>query len=300
MILGLPTYGMTWPTDGPEPNAPRATGDGLGGGQVTGFYRALTGRLPFGAVWDEVTTDPSARLRWYDPEAHTWWQTYVDTPTTWRPKLLLALREGLAGIGLWALGYEGGLAGYPASIDEVFGRPVVASASVMPAAGVTLDVTVSAETLDVLAPTRWVELSNDGVAWSPPLAPDRVADVPWRLADGPDGEREVLVRSTDAEGRRSIPVAARTVVDRTGPIVTGPALRRVDGGWRISFAQSDITGYRPVRIRDRVGDGAWSEWRFLRTPADAFVAAQEDVPVTVELEAKDPLGNTTLVSGSAG
>jgi hypothetical protein len=159
-------------TDGP-PNAERARGDGLGGGQVTGFYRAFTGLRPFGGVWDEVTTDPSARLRWFDPEAGTWWQTYVDTPATFRPKLLLALREGLAGVGLWALGYEGSLAGYGCG-----GRVLaVVTAAVTPVVGASLDVTVSAETLDVLAPTRWVQLSNDGVTWSPPMAPDAVTSM---------------------------------------------------------------------------------------------------------------------------
>jgi hypothetical protein len=300
VVLGLPTYGMTWPTDGPEPNAERARGGGLGGGQVTGFHRALTRRQPFGAVWDEVPSDPSARVRWYDPVERTWWQTYVDTPATWRPKLLLALEEGLAGVGIWALGYEGGLAGYPDMVGEVFGAPVVASATVDPPVGTSLDVQVSAETLDVFAPTTWVQLSDDGVAWGPPIAAGAVSAVPWRLPEGPDGERVVLVRSRDADGRWSAPFAARTVVDRTGPVVTGPTLTRVDGGWRLSFAQADLTGFAPVRVRHRLGDGDWSAWRRLRTPADAFVAAPDGVAVEVELEAGDPLGNRTLARGATG
>jgi hypothetical protein len=300
VILGLPTYGMTWPTDGPEPNAVRARGGGLGGGEVTGFHRALTRQQPFGAVWDEVATDPSARIRWYDPVARTWWQTYVDTPATWRPKLLLALEEGLAGVGIWALGYEGGLPGYPDTVEEVLGRPVVATAAVEPPVGASLDVRVSVETLDVFAPTTWVQLSNDGATWSPPMPAGSVSDVAWRLPDGSDGERTVLVRSRDAEGRWSAPFAARTVVDRSGPVVTGPSLTHVNGGWRLSFVQDDRTGYRPVRVRDRVGDGEWSEWRRLRTPADAFIAASEGVGVEVELEAIDPLGNRTLARGATG
>jgi hypothetical protein len=208
--------------------------------------------------------------------------------------VLLALEEGLAGIGIWALGYEGGLPGYPDTVQAVFGAPVVASARIDPPVGASLDIRVSAETLDVFAPTSWVQLSNDGQAWGPPMPAGSVTDVAWRLPEGADGERTVLVRSQDADGRWSVPFAARTVVDRTGPAVTGPSLTRVDGGWRLSFAQADRTGYEPVRVRDRVGDGAWTEWRRLRTPADAFVAAPDGVAVEVELEASDPLGNRTL------
>ena len=109
----------------------------------------------------------------------------------------------------------------------------------------------------MLAPTRWVQLSNDGVTWSPPLPPDAVVDVPWRLLDGTDGEREVLVRCRRTPpGAGPCRCAARAIVDRTGPVVVGPALRPMGGGWRISFAQSDLSGFRPVRVRDRVGDGA--------------------------------------------
>jgi hypothetical protein len=146
----------------------------------------------------------------------------------------------------------------------------------------------------VRAPARWIQLSNDGIAWGPPMPPGAVSGVPWRLAAGPDGARHVLVRVMDADGRWSASFSAPTVVDRSGPLVTGPALRRVRDRWWISFAQSDLTGFRPVRVRHRAGEGPWSDWRRLRTPGDASVAAPDGVPVTVELEASDRLGNTTL------
>ncbi len=299
VVLGLPTYGMTWPTDSPEPNASRSRVPGVGGGEVVGFHRAIAGTQPFGAVWDEVPGDPSARVRWFDPDRRVWWQTYVDTPATWRPKLLFALEAGLAGIGLWALGYEGGLAGYPDMVHEVLGLPVIASAAVTPALGATLAVTVSATTLSGGAPTRWTQLSNDGASWSPPIPADAVADIPWRLADGPDGERRVLVRSRDVAGRWSMPFAARTRLDRSGPTVVGPVLTWTGIGWRISFAQADASGFRPVKVRHRVADGPWSAWRGLRTPGDALVPAGNGTAVSVELRVSDPLGNTTIARGSA-
>ncbi|MFN8622876.1 MAG: glycoside hydrolase family 18 protein [Chloroflexota bacterium] len=299
VIMGLPTYGMTWPTDGPAPNAERATAKRLGSGQVTSFHLAFEGAQPFGARWDTVASDPSARRTWYDAADRSWWQTYVDTPATWREKVVAALREGFGGIGLWALGYSGGLTGYPDMVGEVLGRPVVASGSATPAVTADLDVRLDLETLDVLAPTRWVQLSNDGSTWSPPLPPGALSGVRWRLAEGEDGARTVLARSRDAAGRLSAPFAIPVTVDRQGPVVEGPFLTPVDGGRRISFAQHDATGYRPVQMRVRVGDGAWGPWHPIRTAGDTLVQAADGVPVEVQLEAGDPLGNTTLASGSA-
>ena len=48
----------------------------------------------------------------WEPDAAEWLVTYYDSPTTLRPKLALALDNGLAGAGFWAMGYERGLPGY--------------------------------------------------------------------------------------------------------------------------------------------------------------------------------------------
>lgn len=102
-ILGLPLYGMAWPVSGPELGAPR------------------TGR---GAVWVprrnlELLDDPDL-VRTHDPiesvelfarpspDGRAWEAVYVDSPATLARKLGLADERGLAGGGLWAVGYERG------------------------------------------------------------------------------------------------------------------------------------------------------------------------------------------------
>ena len=106
ILLGLPLYGMTWRTTGPERWA-----------SVVGNGKSwiLDGNL-------DVLLDPEfAPLR--DPIEHaeyfvkqdgeTWLQTtYYDSPATLRLKLALARDQGLAGGGFWAIGYEQGLPGY--------------------------------------------------------------------------------------------------------------------------------------------------------------------------------------------
>jgi len=104
-ILGLPLYGMSWPVEGPELGAAR------------------TGR---GTVWipsDNLATlqDPSASpaldpLEVVEhlavPVGDGWRAIYFDSPATMAPKLALANARGLAGAGLWAVGYERGLTDY--------------------------------------------------------------------------------------------------------------------------------------------------------------------------------------------
>ena len=104
-ILGLPLYGLSWPTEGPAIGA------------------ASTTR---GATWvprRNVASidDPDARAT-YDPveqvqflavrSGRTWRGIYYDTPRSLAPKLGLANERGLAGAGFWALGYERGLPDY--------------------------------------------------------------------------------------------------------------------------------------------------------------------------------------------
>jgi hypothetical protein len=105
ITLGLPLYGMTWRTFGPD-----RTSLVLGAGEVWIPNRHL-----------DLLTDPSFKpgrdLResvefFVTPDDDAWRITYYDSPATLRTKLALARDAGLAGAGFWALGYERGVPGY--------------------------------------------------------------------------------------------------------------------------------------------------------------------------------------------
>jgi spore germination protein YaaH len=115
-ILGLPLFGMRWRVTGPEIGAPR-----LGDGAI--WVPADNPRfladppappeldpievVEFYSVAPTVSPEPG------DSRATAGWQAiYVDSPRTLEPKLALADRRGLAGAGLWALGYERGIPAY--------------------------------------------------------------------------------------------------------------------------------------------------------------------------------------------
>jgi hypothetical protein len=105
ILLGLPLYGMTWRSTGPD-----RLSEVVGNGKSW----ILDGNL-------DVLLDPEFAPQ-RDPIEHaeffvkqdgdTWLHTYYDSPATLRLKLALARDHGLAGGGFWAIGYEQGLPGY--------------------------------------------------------------------------------------------------------------------------------------------------------------------------------------------
>ena len=105
IILGLPLYGMRWRVAGPI-----RFSDVIGKGVtwVPNQHKELVLDPDFhpGYVLDEVS-----QVFW-EQDGNDWLVTYYDSPATLRPKLALALDNGLAGAGFWAMGYERGLPGF--------------------------------------------------------------------------------------------------------------------------------------------------------------------------------------------
>jgi len=105
ILLGLPLYGMRWRLD-----APGRTGNVLGDG-VTWVPSQHRDELLDPAFHPGLDILEISQVVWKQDGAD-WLVTYYDSPATLRPKLALALDNGLAGAGFWAMGYERGLPGY--------------------------------------------------------------------------------------------------------------------------------------------------------------------------------------------
>jgi GH18 family chitinase len=116
VILGLPLYGRTWQTVDAALGAqrvPDAQGDVF-------LFRDLAALSAEGTTLaaDTDTLESSARLvRGLDGAIY---QTYYDSPATIAPKLALIGARGLAGLGFWALGYDGDPA-YWSLVGATFG-----------------------------------------------------------------------------------------------------------------------------------------------------------------------------------
>ncbi|MHB8672625.1 MAG: glycosyl hydrolase family 18 protein [Candidatus Limnocylindrales bacterium] len=225
VILGLPFYGITWPTISADLRAPA---------QPASTYYAslfLPSSLPgsaAGATMDYDPVEQSARLTIFDPVAQTWYQTYYDDPTALTVKLALVNQRSLAGAGFWALGYEQGQPGYWDSVTNAFGASKLSAVVITPGATKGVDVTVSPVWQDVGSPTTSIRLSNDGVNWSAWLPIS--ASVPWQLAAGlPDGPRTVSVQILNAIGGMSSVVSGEVIVDTVAPVATAPTVAAAVG-----------------------------------------------------------------------
>ena len=302
VIIGLPAYGLTWATLGPQLHAERAPARISDRGRVTLFRDAGTGSLPPDAVADEDPVESSARLTWYDAERGSWFQTYYDTPATLRAKYILALVADTAGVGIWTLGYDAGLPGYPALVGQVFSQPVVGSVTVDPTVGASLGVRLSATVYDGPAATNGVHVSNDGLSWSAwmdaaTLDPARRGPLDWQLAPGPDGDRTVWVQSRDVHGALSTPVTATAFVDRAPPVIEGFSLRPAPmPGWIALYLATDEGGVATTEIRWRVGAGDWTAWRALDSLAAGSILAGPDESVQTQLRVTDRAGHVTVAS----
>jgi len=105
IVLGLPLYGMSWRTTGPDRTTPVL---GRGSTWVLSQHRDV---LLDPAFTPEL--DPLEIGQYFiRQDGDAWRVTYYDSPGTLRAKLALARDQGLAGGGFWAIGYERGLPGY--------------------------------------------------------------------------------------------------------------------------------------------------------------------------------------------
>jgi len=105
IVLGLPLYGMSWQTTGPDRSAPVL---GRGSSWIPNRHLDVLLDPAFAPGRDPL----EVAAFFIRPEGDVWRVTYYDSPATLRSKLAFARDQGLAGGGFWALGYERGLPGY--------------------------------------------------------------------------------------------------------------------------------------------------------------------------------------------
>ncbi|HTS15804.1 MAG TPA: cell wall-binding repeat-containing protein [Candidatus Sulfotelmatobacter sp.] len=162
IILGLPYYGMTWATTSGVLHATRTT-------STTGVAFFPTDSLPPPAG-TTINYDSVESAAWYavqDPTTKAWSETYFDDETSLRAKYGLAVHDALAGVGMWALGYDRGQPGYWEAIASTFG--------VMRLAGTDRYGTAVAVSADLLRPGAGTIVLASGTGFADALGGTAVA-----------------------------------------------------------------------------------------------------------------------------
>jgi spore germination protein YaaH len=106
LLLGLPWYGQSWYTTSAKLHAQTAGSAGFF------FPGDELADVPAGVTIQHDRLEGTAWFAVQDPTSGTWTQTYFDDPETLSSKYALAAKHGLAGVGIWTLGYDRGTSGY--------------------------------------------------------------------------------------------------------------------------------------------------------------------------------------------
>ncbi|MDB5032902.1 MAG: putative sporulation-specific glycosylase YdhD [Chlorobi bacterium] len=98
LSLGVPYYGYDWPAADSTPGA--AT---LGGGESVVYSAAARNAATHGRRWEPQSSTPYYIYR----KDSVWRQCWYDDSVSLRAKYDLVMMKNLAGIGIWALSYDG-------------------------------------------------------------------------------------------------------------------------------------------------------------------------------------------------
>jgi putative cell wall-binding protein len=155
ILLGLPYYGRSWNTTSGDLHATTTSSAGV---FIPSDDQAA---IPPGTA---IQHDVAEGARWFaihNPDG-TWTQTYFDDPTTLRSKYALSSQRGLAGVGIWTLGYDRGVPG--------FWDAIVASFGTVRKAGADRYATAATIAADAFAPGVEVAYVATGAAFPDALA----------------------------------------------------------------------------------------------------------------------------------
>jgi spore germination protein YaaH len=234
IVLALPWYAREWPTQTADVNAKVQTDRSLYGRPQNSTYQAgLNKAIQYGRQ-----LDPAEEVAWtayQEPNCTgcpvTWMEIYYDDVETFGYKVDWALSKGLAGIGIFALGYDNGRPEFWKLLEVKFGRPQ--------------------KLVDDAAPTGTFGLDpGDKLCAAPQVQLD------FSLSDGQNGSGAVLmaVSNSSATTGGGLLSAARVY-----PVMNPEATNQVS--WAMddpSTGGSLTTGTRQVYAQWRDVAGNWS------------------------------------------
>jgi spore germination protein YaaH len=96
IVLGIPYYGLDWPTVGPDMGSATT---GTAAAKI--YYYAFQDANTYGRLWDDYSLTP-----WYRYQSTEWHQCWYDDSVSLDIKFGMVNDSILEGAGCWALGYD--------------------------------------------------------------------------------------------------------------------------------------------------------------------------------------------------
>jgi spore germination protein YaaH len=249
VILALPWYGRAWSTKGSRPGSATRSGGTILSSSTATYEEAVARATRSGRRYDRTAASAWSAYRASACAtcAVTWRQLWYDDVDAVRAKVGFALRKGLRGVGLWALGYQGG-------------QPELWSALRLAVEGMK----------DAKAPSGTATLdpaSALGVRDGLPLVGDVVA-LDLVAADGPSGSGVAFVRiATDGRLARDGALVSGVTFPAADTVrISMPDAGPVDevfipGGGASSAVPSPSTSQGPRPSATSGPRKIWVQWR---------------------------------------
>jgi spore germination protein YaaH/flagellar hook assembly protein FlgD len=197
LILGVPYYGRAWSTVSDSLRAKTQTGAKYGYSATANYALAAQLAEESGRRWDPDEQGPWTA---YQREtcssasscATSWRELYYDDAESLGLKYQLADARNLAGVGMWALGYDGVRPELAALLRQTFGggpagdrKPPRASLRVLPATAPDEGVVVTWGGTDAVGVTAYdVEVATAGGPWTAWLTGVVTTSDVWLGANG--------------------------------------------------------------------------------------------------------------------
>ena len=288
VLLGLPFYGRTWQTVDTSMRAARVSGTS---GEVF-LNRNLSALRNEGTIVtsDYDTVESSARLvRRVDGKI---FQTYYNSTRSFAAKFRLVFTRGLAGIGFWTLGYDGGADAYWDLVGRTFGPPVITSFSIRPAPTNTRHLRIYTRWTEYDRPATEMRIGNGHGTWTAwrPISTDTSYSIP---SSSVPVRRYVQVQIRDAGGALSAVKTGSVLYDPIRPKMTGLTLwwSTTANAWRIRYAATDVgSGVASYRIR-LYRNGTWTVLEAARTKTSYVIHLSRSAHFTVAVSAHDRARN---------
>ena len=104
LILGVPYYGYNWVVEDANPNSTRIPGNDVLGFSISQNYAQIADSdYKKNILWDEEAKVPYFT---YTSSTGATRQVYFENADSLKEKYILAKKENLQGVGIWALGYD--------------------------------------------------------------------------------------------------------------------------------------------------------------------------------------------------
>jgi spore germination protein YaaH len=163
VIMGVPYYGLEFPVSGTNWGSKNASV--VSSGAITTYANVMD---PVFDAWHNISTiqwDEGEKMTWYRyrwPDAvmgPEYWQGYYDDARSIRAKYDFVMRNGIGGVGIWALGYDAGRSELWTVLREAFSKePIVVlfKTGVLDSQQQAIHAALSAEVVSELANGRGV------------------------------------------------------------------------------------------------------------------------------------------------